>query len=85
MARSWYAYKGLNSPIELSNSYYKVDGRPGCSDGSQLCAIYAENGGQHPKVISDNIKRYWSNAMVQFVAQPATPVLSEIFVVMKDV
>lgn len=84
MPRSWYAYKGPGSSVDIPGNYTIAQGIPACTDGNQLCAIYANSGGLNPLNISSNIQLYISNALIRFVAQPDTPVNSKIFVVMKD-
>jgi len=83
MARAWYAYKGPNYAIDLLSSYSIIDGKPGCTDGNVLCAIYALDGNENPNKISDNIRQYISNGLTKFIAQPSVPE-SVIFVAFKS-
>jgi len=82
MARSWYAYKGVNYPIDMLSSFSLIDGVPACSDGNELCAIYTQAGDNNPTLISDNLQRYISNGLAKFIAQPDTP-NAKLFVVFK--
>jgi len=82
--RAWYVYNGLGFSIETLSNFTLIDGIPGCLDGSQLCSIYAAYGGTNPLVISDNLKKYISNGLSKFIAQPDLPINSKIFVTMKN-
>ena len=84
MARSWYAYVSSGLSVELPGSYSLVTGIPGCTDGSQLCAVYANSGGNFPSSISQNLQRYISDGLVKLTAQPDSPTNSKYFVVFKS-
>lgn len=71
MARSWYAYTGGN--VTLPSSYDIMSVKPACINGTNLCAIYAFNGGQNPSNFSNNLRLYLSDALGTTVAQPQWP------------
>ena len=73
MPRAWYAHRGGTFGTDLLSGFYRIDGIPGCSDGNQLCAIYAEIGGANPARISNNLQRYIANGLAKFIAQPDNP------------
>ncbi|MBB5620648.1 hypothetical protein HDE69_001697 [Pedobacter cryoconitis] len=69
MARAWYAYNGVGDPLVLG-SYLLATVKPGCINGSRICAIYELNGGTTPQILSQNIRSYIANTQVLLVAQP---------------
>lgn len=83
MARAWYAYKGTGNPTDQLSSFSIINGFPGCSDGNELCAIYAPDGNKNPAFISNNLQLYISTGLAQFVAQPNIP-NAQIFVAFKS-
>jgi len=82
MGKSWYAFLGgeISDPL----SYYKITVKHGCLCGFQLCAIYANDNGVHPKVpFSDNLTIYISNALTSGQLQPEFPFGNKKYVYLK--
>lgn len=69
MARDWYAYDGRGD-INISASYFRVNVKPTCFDGLELCAIYVQDGAPNPTNISANVRQYVFNSLVTSRAQP---------------
>lgn len=71
MARTWYAYTG--GSVNLPSSYDVMSVTPACINGTNLCAIYAFNGGPNPSNISANLRVYITNALATALAWPLVP------------
>ncbi|MBB5637832.1 hypothetical protein HDE68_003757 [Pedobacter cryoconitis] len=70
MARVWYSYIGSGSPF-LAANYFRAAVKPGCINGSNICAIYAYNGDINPQApFSTNLNNYISNALLTNLPQP---------------
>jgi len=69
MPRCWYAYNGVGDPLLIS-SYSLVGIKPGCINGSRVCAIYTPNCGPTPALLSANIRNYIADLLITLVAQP---------------
>jgi len=82
MARIWYSYDTVGNPYAIS-SYRRTTATPGCLNGPVICAIYATNGGEHPLVISDNLKTYIANGLSNNIAEPAIPPEAKFYVYLK--
>lgn len=66
MCRYWYVYKGSGFDPFMASSYVWVPGFPGCTTGSQLCAIYSPGNHSVPQPIANpsNLHYYISDALV---------------------
>jgi hypothetical protein len=83
MPRVWYSYDGTGDPT-LASNYLPVTVTPGCENGTQVCAIYAFNGGTNPTApLSANLRRYIANALATNLSQPQIPVNAKKYVYMK--
>jgi len=70
MSRSWYSFTGNGSPF-LASNYFKANVRPGCINGTAICAIYANGSDVNPVApLTKNLNTYISNALVSGIAQP---------------
>jgi len=75
MARYWYSYVVPNGDPRLSSNYQLITnngGRPGCEEGSQMCAIFSRGGGPFPdSPLSANLMGYIATALSTLSPQPA--------------
>ena len=70
MAKTWYAYIGTGSPF-LAANYFRATAKPGCINGSVVCAIYAYNGDVSPQTpFVPSLNTYIANALLTGLAQP---------------
>ena len=69
MAISWYSYNGICDPLLIS-SYNLASLKPACINGSNICAVYAYNGGPNPTVLSARLRTYIANVQLSPTAQP---------------
>lgn len=83
MARFWYSYDTVGSPYALS-SYRRQTSTPGCLNGPVVCAIYATAGGEHPLLLSTNLRQYIADGLANNVAEPATPAGNKFYVYLKS-
>ncbi len=85
MANCWYIFGGAGFDPLLASSYRRISGRPGCLDGSQICAIYSPSCGTLPdSPLSSNLQTYITNGLSTHLAQPQTPAFTKLFVYLKN-
>lgn len=86
MARYWYSYVVPNADPRLSSNYQLITnngGKPGCTEGGQLCAIYSVEGGPFPfSPLSSNLLGYIATALSTLQPQPDEG--SKFFVYLKS-
>jgi len=83
MARAWFAYNGLGSPI-LPEYYLLMSDKPACRNGFVICAIYArDSAGEVPSVISTNLRRYIADGLSNGVPEPRLPRSAKKYVYMR--
>jgi len=85
MAKSWYVFMG---GAETDNkdilNYFKLTVKHTCLCGTQLCAIYAEDGGNHPVApLSRNLRSYIDKALYTTQIQPDSPFNAKKYVYLK--
>ena len=67
--RRWYSYTKGN-PLN-PKSYAIATVLPGCSTGTEICAIYAKGYAAYPDEFSERLKVNIANALISGVPQPA--------------
>ena len=83
MANTWYSYNGTGDTSD-ARSYTRINIKPGCLSGSQICAIYAPDGGITPhSPLPANILTYISQGLSAQVSQPQLPAGTKFFVYLK--
>jgi len=67
--KHWYVY--LHGHPFNTESYQLVNLKPRCSNGKNLCAIYADGYEDQPFEFSNKLKMHIANALAIGEAQPA--------------
>lgn len=74
MAKSWYAFGGGDNYNDITNYYSMRDAKAQCLCGNEICVIYTEDNGTHPKEpLSINIQQYIKLALATQQIQPDHP------------
>ena len=83
MPNTWYAY--VSGDPTLPASYRRITGKPGCTTGSTICAIYTPNGGLTPQSpFSSRIQDYIADALANLVPEPQFPANAKKYVYLKN-
>lgn len=77
--RAWYIYDPSSGPVDQPGVYFKANYKPTCRNGSQICAIYAEDSGDYLNFVSDNLLQYIADGLSTGLAQPLGNVKKYIY------